>query len=237
MVSTPGQECRLWLAQPATPPCPSSALPLPTPEAKPHSQLPSLTKGAMEVSWSSPPDCTSSKRPSESRAKLPPPPPGAVPLFACSGSQAHQGPHTPRLFHTGCCQPDLPQLGAPHTQASSRRPPSPHLARLARVLDAVEHGAQLSQPLAIHRRDALHVLLQAEALGERGCRHRGGGQGPHQPPLSHTLSHLGGHHKLVVDNVVGCVAHPEQRAGGVQVAGHPRADVHVLADALRGRGG
>lgn len=38
----------------------------------------------------------------------------------------------------------------------------------------------------------------------------------------------------MVDDVVGRVAHPEQGAGGVQVARHARPDVHVLADALQG---
>lgn len=35
-----------------------------------------------------------------------------------------------------------------------------HLSALPRLLDAVEHGSELGQPLALHRRHALHVLLR-----------------------------------------------------------------------------
>lgn len=47
---------------------------------------------------------------------------------------------------------------------------------------------------------------------------------------------LGGHHELVVHDVVGRVPEPEQRGRRVQVAGHACAAVHVLADALQAGG-
>ena len=50
---------------------------------------------------------------------------------------------------------------------------------------------------------------------------------------SHTLHVLlGGQHQLVVHEVVGRVAQAKERRGGVQVAGHARQLVDVLADAL-----
>lgn len=54
-----------------------------------------------------------------------------------------------------------------------------------------------------------------------------------QAPFSNTSPHLGGHHQFMVDNVVGSVAHPKKRAGRVQVAAHPCADVDVFPDALQ----
>lgn len=42
---------------------------------------------------------------------------------------------------------------------------------------------------------------------------------------------LGGHDQLVVHNVVGVLAQAEQSTGGVQMARHSRAHVHVLTDA------
>lgn len=37
----------------------------------------------------------------------------------------------------------------------------------------------------------------------------------------------------MVDNIVGSVAHPKKRAGRVQVAAHPCADVDIFSDALQ----
>lgn len=64
---------------------------------------------------------------------------------------------------------------------------------------------------------------------------RGACRGHPPPPRSLGPTHLGSHHELVVDDVVWRVAHAEERAGRVQVAGHPRADVDVLPYALRQR--
>lgn len=44
--------------------------------------------------------------------------------------------------------------------------------------------------------------------------------------------HLGGHDELVVDDVVGRVAHTEQGAGGMEVTRHARPHVHIFTDAL-----
>ena len=44
---------------------------------------------------------------------------------------------------------------------------------------------------------------------------------------------LGGHDQLVVDDVVRREAHAEESAGGVQVARHARACVHVLPETLK----
>lgn len=47
--------------------------------------------------------------------------------------------------------------------------------------------------------------------------------------------YLRGHDEFVVDDVVGSESHAEQGRRGVQVAGHSRATVHVLADAFESR--
>lgn len=60
------------------------------------------------------------------------------------------------------------------------------------------------------------------------CQHR-----QRQAPFSNASPHLGGHHQFMVDNIVGSVAHPKKRAGRVQVATHPCADVDVFPDALQ----
>lgn len=45
-------------------------------------------------------------------------------------------------------------------------------------------------------------------------------------------THLGGHDQLMIHYVVWGVAHSKEGAGGVQVAGHPCADIHVLPYSL-----
>ena len=45
-------------------------------------------------------------------------------------------------------------------------------------------------------------------------------------------THLGGHDQLVVHYVVWGVAHSKERAGGVQMARHPRPDIHILPNSL-----
>lgn len=44
--------------------------------------------------------------------------------------------------------------------------------------------------------------------------------------------HLGCHDKLVVDDVVRRVAHPKERAGGMEVTRHACPHVHIFTDAL-----
>ena len=46
------------------------------------------------------------------------------------------------------------------------------------------------------------------------------------------MRYLGGHDQLVVGDVVWCVAHPKQRAGGVEVARHAGPHVDILSDTL-----
>lgn len=41
-----------------------------------------------------------------------------------------------------------------------------HLSALPRLFHAVEHGPELGQPLALHRRHALHVLLHNDRQAE-----------------------------------------------------------------------
>lgn len=45
-------------------------------------------------------------------------------------------------------------------------------------------------------------------------------------------THLGSHDQLMIHYVVWGVAHSKEGAGGVQVAGHPCADIHVLPYSL-----
>lgn len=52
------------------------------------------------------------------------------------------------------------------------------------------------------------------------------------PELAVGPPHLGRHDELVVDDVVGRVAHTKQGAGGMQVARHACPHVDVFADAL-----
>lgn len=51
----------------------------------------------------------------------------------------------------------------------------------------------------------------------------------YKPPQK---THLGGHNQLVIHYVVWGVAHSKEGAGGVQVAGHPCPDIHVLPNSL-----
>ena len=44
--------------------------------------------------------------------------------------------------------------------------------------------------------------------------------------------YLGGHDELVVDDVVGGVAHTKQGAGGMEVTWHACPHVHIFTDAL-----
>lgn len=44
--------------------------------------------------------------------------------------------------------------------------------------------------------------------------------------------HLGCHDELVVDDVVGRVAHTKQGAGGMEVTWHACPHVHIFTDAL-----
>lgn len=99
------------------------------------------------------------------------------------------------------------------------------------MFDAVKHGPELCQPLASHSCDALHILLQR---GRKGWSAHGWTTAHPQKALPPT--HLGGHHKLVVDNVVGGITHAKKRAGGMQVARHPCADVDVFPNALGAEG-
>lgn len=49
--------------------------------------------------------------------------------------------------------------------------------------------------------------------------------------------HLGCHDKLVVDDVVGRVAHSKQWAGGMEVTRHACPHVHIFTDALGANSG
>lgn len=49
--------------------------------------------------------------------------------------------------------------------------------------------------------------------------------------------HLGCHDKLVVDDVVGRVAHTKQRAGGMEVTRHACPHVHIFPNALGANSG
>lgn len=46
------------------------------------------------------------------------------------------------------------------------------------------------------------------------------------------ILYLGGHDKLVVDDVVRSVAHTEQGAGGMEVAWHACPHIHIFPNAL-----
>lgn len=50
-----------------------------------------------------------------------------------------------------------------------------HLSAFPRLFHAVEHGPQLGQPLALHRRHALHVLLHNDRQAEASASATDGG--------------------------------------------------------------
>lgn len=99
------------------------------------------------------------------------------------------------------------------------------------MFDAIKHGPKFCQPLSIHCSHTLHVLLQHKA------------QVKHQQHIQYIIScfhvskvlqtfHLGGHDELVVDDVVGGVAHAKQGAGGMEVTWHACPHVHIFTNAL-----
>ena len=51
------------------------------------------------------------------------------------------------------------------------------------------------------------------------------------------VAYLGGHDEFVVDDIVWSEPHSEEGTGRVEVTGHARPAVHILTDALGGRGG
>lgn len=106
-----------------------------------------------------------------------------------------------------------------------------YLSAFSCVFDAVKHGSQLGQPLSIHCGDTLHVLLRHKA------------HVLHQRHISvilliltkfvgRQILYLGGHDELVVDDVVGSVAHTKQRARRMEVAGHACPHIHILPNTL-----
>lgn len=50
-----------------------------------------------------------------------------------------------------------------------------------------------------------------------------------------TIFYLGGHDKLVVDDVVRSVAHTKQGAGGMEVTWHACPHVHIFTDSLQAK--
>ena len=51
--------------------------------------------------------------------------------------------------------------------------------------------------------------------------------------MFYCICYLRSHDELVVDDVVGSEAHPEQCTGRVKVARHPRPAVYVLSESLK----
>lgn len=103
-----------------------------------------------------------------------------------------------------------------------------YLSAFASLFDAIKHGAQLGQPLPVHCGHTLHVLLQTKSTGLKTHTKAASDH----PVKQQQALHLGCHDKLVVDDVVRRVAHPKERAGGMEVTRHACPHVHIFTDAL-----
>lgn len=110
-------------------------------------------------------------------------------------------------------------------------PASLYLSAFSSMLDAIKHGPEFCQPLAVHCSHTLHVLLQHKAKVNNKL-HRYHLLFLCWQSCSEQIFYLGGHDELMIDDVVRSIAHTKQGAGRMKVAWHARPHIHIFTDAL-----
>lgn len=108
----------------------------------------------------------------------------------------------------------------------------PYLSASSCMFDAVKHGPKFCQPLSVHCSHTLHVLLQHKLQVKTSTTHIFLIVFTPAESCNWQTFYLGGHDELVVDDVVGSVAHAKEGAGGMEVTWHARPHVDVFTNAL-----